>query len=44
MRDYCPICEEDSVAIIKGLKIRKEPSPTGVMSDMMNISGGLGTM
>ena len=43
IRFCCLICEEGVSAAIKGLKIRKAASPTGVVSEMMKTSCGVGT-
>ena len=44
MGPCCLISEEEVEAAIKGLKIGKAASPTGVVGEMMKASGGFGTM
>ena len=39
----CLISEGDVEAAIKGLKIGKAAGPSGVVSEMMKSSGGIGT-
>ena len=41
MGPCCLISEEEVSAAIKGLKIGKADGPTGVVSEMMQASGGL---
>ena len=43
MGPCCLISEEVVTTAIKGLKMGKAAGPTGVVSDMMKASGGLGT-
>ena len=43
MGPCCLISEEEVAASIKGLKMGKEPIPTGVVSEMMKASGGFGS-
>ena len=42
MGPCCLISEEEVAAAIKGLKIGKAAGPTGVVSEMMEASGGFG--
>ena len=43
MGPHCLISEEEVAAAIKGLKIGNAAGPTGVVSEMMNAAGGLGS-
>ena len=43
MGPHCHISEEEVAAAIKGLEIGKAAVPTGVVSDMMKASGGVGS-
>ena len=43
MEPCCLISEEEVTAAIKGLKMEKAVGPTGVVSEMMQASGGFGT-
>ena len=43
MGPCCLISEEKVAAAIKGLKMGKAAMPTGVVSEMMNASGGFGS-
>ena len=43
MGPHCLISEEEVAAAIKGLKIGKAASPTGVVSELMKEAGGSGS-
>ena len=43
MGPCCLIPEEEIAAVITGLQIGKADGPTGVVSEMMEISGSFGT-